>query len=119
MSEMPSTGTEFDALVRAALAEPVSGWRFPFLEGRRTSDELAWDHSAIARGMVHDAGFVLDHGTGGGEVLAELRLLRELVVATESYAPNVPAAAGALAPLGIFVIQVPAETFDTRGPSTE
>jgi len=119
MSAMPSTESDFDTLISAAQAEPVSGWRFPFLEGRRTLDELAWDYSAIARDLVHDASFVLDHGTGGGEVLAELGLPQKLMVATESYAPNAPIAAKALAPLGICVVQVAVGTFDTRGPSTE
>lgn len=64
---MPSPETDFDTLIDAALAEPVSGWRFPFLDGRRTSDDLAWDYPAIARELVRRAGSVLDHGTGGGE----------------------------------------------------
>jgi SAM-dependent methyltransferase len=119
MSAMPSTESDFDTLVGAAVAEPVSGWRFPFLDGRRIGDEPAWDYSAIARDLVRDASFVLDHGTGGGEVLAELGLPYELMVATESYAPNVPIAARALSPLGICVVQVAAGTFDTRGPDRE
>jgi SAM-dependent methyltransferase len=119
MAAMPSPESDFDALVSAAEAEPVSGWRFPFLEGRRTTHELAWDYTKIARGLVRDADVVLDHGTGGGEILAELGLPHELMVDTESHAPNVPIATRTLEPLGIRVVQVEAGTFDTRGPSIE
>lgn len=119
MRAMPSTDFDFDfdTLVRAAVAEPVSGWRFPFLEGRMTRDELGWDYFAIACDLIAAAGSVLDHGTGGGEVLAELGLASGSMVATESYPPNVPIAAQALTRLGIYVVQVADGTFDTRGPS--
>lgn len=116
---MPNTQPDFDALIRAALDEPVSGWSFPFLEGRRTSDGVAWDYSEIARGLVRDADVVLDHGTGGGEVLAGLGRPRQRMVATEAYAPNVPVARRTLEPLGVDVVQVSEETFDTRGPTAD
>jgi SAM-dependent methyltransferase len=119
ISVMPTTQPDFDALIRAALDEPVAGWAFPFLEGRRTSYELAWNYREIARGLVRDANVVLDHGTGGGEVLAGLGRPHDHVIATEAYAPNVPIARRALEPLGVDVIEVSEETFDTRGPSAE
>ncbi|TWD81756.1 methyltransferase family protein [Kribbella amoyensis] len=110
---------DFDQQLRAACAEPISGWRFPFLDGRRVVDELRWDYPALARELVPAAARVLDHGTGGGEVLAEIGGGRELTVATEAYAPNVPVAARRLAPLGIPVVHVAGGTFDTRGPDAE
>ncbi len=35
--------SSFEELVREACEEPISGWRFPFLDGRRVFDELSWD----------------------------------------------------------------------------
>lgn len=111
---------EFEELVGEASAEPASGWRFPFLDGRRVIEPLGWDYSALARELVGDADRVLDHGTGtgGGEVLAEIGAGRLLTVATESYGPNVPVAAKVLGSLGILVVHVEGGTFDT-GPSGE
>jgi hypothetical protein len=42
---------------------------------------------------VRDAERVFDHGTGGGEVLAEIATGLWLTVAAERHTPNVPVAA--------------------------
>ena len=111
--------SSFEELIRAAVAEPVSGWRFPFLDGRRVFDELSWDYTALARDLMASADRTLDHGTGGGEVLADIGVARELTIATEAYPPNVPVARERLEPLGVRVVQVEHGTFDTRGPDAE
>lgn len=116
---MPITQPDFDALIREALDEPVSGWAFPFLDGRKTSDGLTWDYSELARVLVHEADAVLDHGTGGGEVLAGLGRPHGRMIATEAYARNVPVARRTPGPLGVDVVQVSEQTFDTRGPTAE
>jgi hypothetical protein len=66
----------FEGLVAEAMAAPIEGWRFPFLEERLERDEPSWDWTGMAAGLVRDAGSALDHGTGGGEVLADV-LARE------------------------------------------
>ncbi|MEV5963268.1 class I SAM-dependent methyltransferase [Kribbella sp. NPDC051952] len=116
---MTSRRDDFETLVELACAEPVSGWRFPFLEGRRVVEPLGWDYSELAREVVSGAETVLDHGTGGGEVLADIGRGSGVTVATEAWPPNVPVAAKTLAGLGIRVVQVEHGTFDTRGPSDE
>ena len=102
----------FEALVDEAMAAPVGGWDFSWLDGRRTDLEaLPWSWfveiaSAIA---ATNARSLLDMGTGGGEVLA--RYVASGVgpqpprtVATEAWRPNVPVAAERLRPLGIDVV---------------
>lgn len=108
---------DFDALVTEALRAPVEGWRFPFLAERIRVDESAWDYSATARELMQAADRVLDHGTGGGEVLSELGLPRRLLIATEAHPPNVPVAAARLAPKGIPVVQIHGGTFNINGPN--
>ena len=80
-------------------------------------EPLGWDYTALARELVGAAESVLDHGTGGGEVLAEIGRGRGVTVATEPYPPNEPVAARTIAGLGIPVVRVEHGTFDTRGPS--
>ena len=56
---------------------------------------------------------MLDLGTGGGEVLLDLASRHPLppdTTATEGWAPNVPVAAAALAPLGVAVVAHDPET---------
>lgn len=110
---------DFDALLDEATRAAVAGWRFPFLDERIRTDALAWDYSALARDLVRDADRVLDHGTGGGEVLSELGMPRELLVATEGYPPNVSVAADRLRPRGIPVVQVSGGTLNTYGPDAD
>jgi SAM-dependent methyltransferase len=52
-----------------------------------------------------EAAAALDVQTGGGEVLASVPAAPALLVATESWRPNVPVAARNLAPLGASVVE--------------
>lgn len=105
-------GTSFEALVDEAVAAPVAGWDFSWVEGRRLDlDTLPWswfDQIASALAATN-ARSLLDMGTGGGEVLAGYVTSKsgpkpELTVATEAWRPNVAVAARTLGPHGIDVV---------------
>lgn len=82
------------------------GWDFTGLAGRMWQDGLPWDLDQVCRALLRDARHVLDMGTGGGEWLSTFTgLLPPDTVATEGWAPNVPVAAAALAPLGVQVVE--------------
>ena len=108
---MTSTGT--DDLLRLWRAEEAvvpSGWDFSSLAGRVHEDEVPWDLTAETRRLLRSASRVLDMGTGGGEHLATLAdALPSDTTATEGWAPNLPVARRALAPLGIDVVAYDAE----------
>jgi SAM-dependent methyltransferase len=97
----------FEELVGAALAAPISGWDFSWLDWpRRRTGRLPWSYRLeLARRAAGLAGPMLDMGTGGGERLSRLPCRPPRTVATEAWPPNVPVAATRLAPLGIPVIQ--------------
>jgi SAM-dependent methyltransferase len=86
------------------MAAPFTGWDFSFLAGRSFSAPLSWDYAQTVAGLV-DGRPMLDLGTGGGEVLANLPARPPRTVATEAWEPNVPVAARRLAPLGIPVVR--------------
>jgi SAM-dependent methyltransferase len=98
------TRTSFDEFLSAAMAAPFTGWDFSFLAGRSFSAPLSWDYPQIVAELV-DGRPLLDLGTGGGEVLANLPARPPRTVATEAWEPNVPVAARRLAPLGIPVVR--------------
>ncbi len=98
--------SEFDDLVAEALAAPVAGWDFSWMEGRSSTQPPPWSYEEIVSEHAAAAQAMLDMGTGGGELLAGLAARAPVTVATEAWAPNVPVAAARLAPLGIAVVQV-------------
>jgi SAM-dependent methyltransferase len=97
----------FDELVTEALAAPISGWDFSWLDrpqGR--AGWLPWNYRReVARRAARLTGLMLDMGTGGGERLSRLPSRPPRTVATEAWPPNVSVAATRLAPLGIAVVQ--------------
>ena len=99
---MPSTDARFTELVERAVATPIEGWDFSFLDGRQTSTALPWDYERLAAPHVRSATRLADVDTGGGEVLARLAPPAGSV-AVEDWPPNVPIAAGRLEPFGITV----------------
>ena len=109
----------FERLVGLAMAAPIEGWHFPFLESRLVREQPSWDWTAMSRELLAGAGTALDHGTGGGEVLAELGVVAPLTVATEAYRPNVTVAARRLGPLGVRVVQVHGGTHNHHGPGAD
>lgn len=98
--------SEFDDLVAEALAAPVAGWDFSWMDGRSSTQLPSWSYEEIVSEHAAAARAMLDMGTGGGELLAGLAARAPVTVATEAWAQNVPVAAARLAPLGIAVVQV-------------
>jgi SAM-dependent methyltransferase len=98
--------SEFDDLIAEALAAPVAGWDFSWMQGRSATQPPPWSYERIVAEFAASAEAMLDMGTGGGEVLASLDTRAPLTVATEAWLSNVPVATERLAPLGIAVVQV-------------
>ncbi|MCA6091133.1 class I SAM-dependent methyltransferase [Streptomyces sp. SCA3-4] len=95
----------FEDLVAEAETVPVEGWDFSWLAGRATEQRPSWGYQRMMGERMGRASAALDIQTGGGEVLAGVPKLPPLVVATESWPPNVAKATRALHPLGAVVVQ--------------
>ena len=108
---------ELVAIWSAEEQRPFSGWDFSYLRGRLIEDEPPWSYTDIARGLMRSASSVVDLGTGGGEVLSEMRdAYPRQVTALEAYAPNVTVARERLAPLGVEVLPYEASEAEARLP---
>ncbi|MEU7121925.1 class I SAM-dependent methyltransferase [Streptomyces zaomyceticus] len=94
----------FEDLIAEADAAPVEGWDFSWLEGRATEQRPSWGYQRMMGERMARASAALDIQTGGGEVLAGVPKLPPLVVATESWPPNVAKATRLLHPLGAVVV---------------
>jgi SAM-dependent methyltransferase len=79
----------FRELVAEGAAEPVEGWDFSWFEGRATEERPRWGYSGLIAARMRHARAALDVQTGGGEVLAEIPQPPPVLVATESWRPNV------------------------------
>ncbi|MEV4940472.1 class I SAM-dependent methyltransferase [Streptomyces zaomyceticus] len=93
-----------EELITEADAAPVEGWDFSWLEGRATEQRPSWGYQRMMGERMARASAALDIQTGGGEVLAGVPKLPPLVVATESWPPNVAKATRLLHPLGAVVV---------------
>jgi SAM-dependent methyltransferase len=96
----------FEDLVAEGAAVPVEGWDFSWFEGRATEERPPWGYARLMRERMAAASAALDIETGGGEVLAGIGQGPRLLVATESWVPNVAVAREALRPLGGRVVAV-------------
>jgi SAM-dependent methyltransferase len=96
----------FEDLVTEGAAVPVEGWDFSWFDGRATEERPPWGYAALMGERMGTVGSALDIETGGGEVLATAPRLPALLVATESWPPNVSVARGRLTPLGAHVLAV-------------
>ncbi|MFJ6748070.1 MULTISPECIES: class I SAM-dependent methyltransferase [unclassified Streptomyces] len=94
----------FDDLVDEADAVSVDGWDFSWLEGRATEERPSWGYQRTMSARLAEASAALDVQTGGGEVLAGAAKLPRLMVATESWPPNVAKATQLLHPRGAVVV---------------
>jgi SAM-dependent methyltransferase len=100
---MPS----FEQLVAEAVAAPVEGWDFSWFEGRATEERPPWGYARLMGERMARATAALDIETGGGEVLATAATAARppaLLVATDSWWPNVEVARRTLRPLGARVV---------------
>jgi SAM-dependent methyltransferase len=98
-------------------ARQMEGWNFAYTP-RPVGPPPPWDYVARARELVQHAALVLDLGTGGGEVLAEILAGAECrAVAAEAWPPNVPVAARQLGSLSVSVVHSSSLSLPFAGPS--
>src|SRR5687768_16361581 len=97
----------FDDLVAEAEAVSVEGWDFSWLSGRASEQRPSWGYARMLAARLAGAQAALDVETGGGEVLGTVAQLPALMVATESWPPNVEAATRRLHPRGVAVVAHP------------
>jgi SAM-dependent methyltransferase len=95
----------FAALVAEGAAEPVAGWDFSWFAGRATKERPAWGYSRLLGERMAHAKVALDVQTGGGEVLAAVTQPAPVLVATESWPPNLAVAGRNLRAVGAAVVQ--------------
>ncbi len=98
--------SSFEALVAEGAAVPVEGWDFSWFEGRATEERPPWGYAQLMGERMGIVACALDIETGGGEVLATVSRPPRVLVATESWPPNVAVAHARLAPLGAHVVAV-------------
>ena len=98
-------GASFDDLIAEAVAVPVAGWDFSWFDGRATEQRPSWGYAKLVADRMVAATAALDVQTGGGEVLAAVPRPPALLVATDSWRPNIAVAAEHLRPLGASVVE--------------
>ena len=96
----------FEELVAEGASAPTEGWDFSWFEGRATEERPPWGYARLMAGLMAGATAALDVETGGGEVIATVAPRPPLLVATESWPPNVAVARDRLLPLGVHVVAV-------------
>ena len=104
MTASQDAASTADELLERATDVPFRGWNFTLLGDRLTLEPPPWSLEAMVAELVGPGTTMLDMGTGGGEWLSGLARSSR-VVATESWAPNVPVASARLQPLGIAVVR--------------
>jgi SAM-dependent methyltransferase len=95
----------FEELIAEAVAVPVAGWDFSWFDGRATEERPPWGYARLVADRMTAATAALDVQTGGGEVLATVPEPPALLVATDSWRPNLPVAARNLRCLGASVVE--------------
>ncbi|QSQ14133.1 class I SAM-dependent methyltransferase [Myxococcus landrumensis] len=94
----------YEDLEAEAASVSVEGWDFSWLDGRATEQRPSWGYQRRMGERMARASAALDLQTGGGEVLAGVPTLPRLIVATESWPPNVAKATRLLHPRGVVVV---------------
>ncbi|MEH1016028.1 class I SAM-dependent methyltransferase [Micromonospora sp. CPCC 206060] len=100
---MTSAAT-FEELLTEGATVPVDGWDFSWFAGRATEERPPWRYHRLLADRMSRATAALDLETGGGEVLAGIPRPPALLVATESWPPNVAVARRNLRPVGGTVV---------------
>jgi SAM-dependent methyltransferase len=96
----------FEDLVAEGAAVPVEGWDFSWFEGRATEERPPWGYARLLGEHMARATAAMDIETGGGEVLATVAHPPPVLVATESWPPNVTIARARLRAVGGHVVAV-------------
>lgn len=96
----------FDELVSEAVSIPVEGWDFSWFDGRATEQRPSWGYARLLSQRMARSSAALDLQTGGGEVLATIETAPPLLMATESWPPNLTIARQNLAHLHAIVVEV-------------
>jgi SAM-dependent methyltransferase len=96
----------FEELVTDGAGVPVKGWDFSWFDGRATEERPPWGYAGLIGDRMGTVAAALDIDTGGGEVLATVSRPPKVLVATESWPPNVEVAHTQLASLGAHVVAV-------------
>jgi SAM-dependent methyltransferase len=96
----------FDELVAEGAAVPVEGWDFSWFEGRAAEERPPWGYARLMGERMGTVAAALDVETGGGEVVASAPRRPPLLVATESWPPNIAVARRRLGPLGAHLVAV-------------
>ncbi len=96
----------FEELVAEGSAVPVEGWDFSWFDGRATEERPPWGYARRMSERMAGGASALDVQTGGGEVLATVARPPALLVATESWPPNVAVARTRLRASGAHVVAV-------------
>jgi SAM-dependent methyltransferase len=94
----------FEDLLAEGAAVAVDGWDFSWFEGRATEERPPWGYARMMAARMETASAALDIQTGGGEVLATVARPPALLVATESWPPNLERARRTLHPRGATVV---------------
>jgi SAM-dependent methyltransferase len=94
----------FGQLLAEGASVPLEGWDFSWFEGRATEERPRWGYSRLLADRMAGAAAALDVQTGGGEVLAQIPRPPPVLVATESWPPNIGVARRNLRPLGASVV---------------
>jgi SAM-dependent methyltransferase len=107
----------FDDLIAEGAAVPVEGWDFSWFSGRATEERPPWGYARLlGQRMAALAGVpgaaALDLQTGGGEVLASIPAGPLVLIATETWPPNVEVARRNLAPVRAEVVPMADELDD-------
>ena len=109
-----SSTSKFEQLVTLGDAEPTEGWDFSWFNGRATEQRPSWRFSEKLRLRLAQVDSVMDVQTGGGERLSEVLSRAEirprLIVATESWEPNILIAEQTLKRFGASIIEIADES---------
>ncbi len=107
----------FEELIAEGETVPVEGWDFSWFDGRASEERPPWGYARLlgermaALATVPGAA-ALDLQTGGGEVTASIPAGPPVLVATETWPPNVAVARRNLARLGAEVVAMDDELDD-------
>lgn len=107
----------FEDLIAEGTAAAVEGWDFSWFAGRAIEERPPWGYASMLGERMAALADVpgaaaLDLQTGGGEVLASIPAGPPVLVATESWPPNIEVARRNLARLGARVVPMRDELDD-------